>query len=206
MRGPVIPSRLQSSIKQRNAIGAHSGSYSIYRALAVALGTLSPFHKPSYALTEPPVDIPPQPSWFDPKKIVSFDPWGHLAPHVFRHEIEDLGLDIRPSIAITKAHIKLSEIDVAAKKGDILVDGKIVLKSRQGINEDGTESAEDPGVELKTSKAAVEPVWYLPGVAERFGMWVFLPLLQQGKLTCFVVPNHYFVVRCLKILEECILS
>lgn len=169
-RGPVIPSRLPSSLKQRNAIGAHSGSYSIYRALAIALGTLSPTHKPSYAMTEPPVPIPPQPSWSDPSKIVSFDPWGHLAPQVFRREIEDCGLDVRPSIAVTKAHIKLSEIDVSAKKGEIVVDGKIVLKSRQGVNEDGTESTEDPGVELNVSKAAVDPVWYLPGVAERFGM------------------------------------
>ncbi|KIJ46079.1 hypothetical protein M422DRAFT_250509 [Sphaerobolus stellatus SS14] len=170
VRGPIIPSRLPSSLKQRNSIGAHSGSYSIYRALAVALGTLSPTHKPSYALTEPPVSIPPQPAWSDPKKIVSFDPWGHLAPQVFRHEIEDLGLDIRPSIAVTKAHIKLSEIDVAAQRGDLQIDGKIVLKSRQGINADGTESIEDPGIELNVSKAAVEPVWYLPGVAERFGI------------------------------------
>ncbi|KAF8588577.1 hypothetical protein K439DRAFT_1334891 [Ramaria rubella] len=170
VRGPVIPSRLPSSLKQRNAIGAHSGSYSIYRALAIALGTLSPTHKPSYALTEPPVPIPPQPAWYDPTKIVSFDPWGHLAPQVFRREIEELGLDIRPSIAVTKAHIKLSEIDVSAKKGELMVDGKIVLKSRQGVNEDGTENTDDPGVELNVSKAAVEPVWYLPGVAERFGI------------------------------------
>ncbi|GJJ13451.1 hypothetical protein Clacol_007705 [Clathrus columnatus] len=170
IRGPVIASRLPSSIKQRNAIGAHSGSYSIYRALAIALGTLSPTHKPSYELTHPAIDILPQPSWFDPRKIVSFDPWGHLAPQVFHREINELGLDIRPSIAVTKAHIKLSEIDVSAKKGDLVVDGKIVLKSRQGINEDGSISTEDPGVELKVSKAAVEPVWYLPGVAERFGI------------------------------------
>jgi len=52
----------------------------------------------------------------------------------------------------------------------LVVDGKIVLKSRQGVNEDGTESTEDPGVELNVSKAAVEPVWFLPGVAERFGI------------------------------------
>lgn len=37
-RGPVVCSRFPSSIKLRNAIGAHSGSYSIYKALAVAMG------------------------------------------------------------------------------------------------------------------------------------------------------------------------
>ncbi|OBZ68838.1 Uracil-regulated protein 1 [Grifola frondosa] len=170
VRGPVIPSRLPSSIKQRNAIGAHSGSYSIYRALAIAMGTLSPSHKPDYSKTEPAVPIPPQPAWSDPSKIVSFDPWGHLVPQVFKHEIEDLGLDVRPSIAVTKAHMKLSEIDEAARKGNLAVDGKILLKSQSLVNPDGTESTADPGVEIAISKAAVEPVWYLPGVAERFGI------------------------------------
>ncbi|KAJ3485263.1 hypothetical protein NLI96_g5087 [Meripilus lineatus] len=170
VRGPVICSRLPSSIKQRNALGAHSGSYSIYRALAIAMGTLSPSHKPDYSKTEPAVSIPPQPAWSDPTKIVSFDPWGHLVPQVFKREIEELGLDVRPSIAVTRAHMKLSEIDEAARKGDLKVDGKILLKSRPLLNADGTESSADPGVEISISKAAVEPVWYLPGVAERFGI------------------------------------
>ncbi|EIW74575.1 hypothetical protein CONPUDRAFT_67330 [Coniophora puteana RWD-64-598 SS2] len=170
VRGPVICSRLPTSIKQRNALGAHSGSYSIYRALSIAMGSLSPSHKPDYSKTEPPVDIPPQPAWADPTKIVSFDPWGHLVPQVYKHEVDELGLDVRPSIAVTKAHIKLSEIDEAAKRGEIEVDGKIVIKTNPLRNADGTESALDPGVEIHVSKAAVEPVWYLPGVAERFGI------------------------------------
>ncbi|KAG8837811.1 hypothetical protein FRC18_007849 [Serendipita sp. 400] len=167
VRGPVVPSRLPASIKLRNAIGAHSGSYSIYRALAIALGNLNPTHKPSYINTEPPVSIPPQPSWSDPRKIVSFDPWGHLVPQIWAEQIE-AGLDIRPSIAVTKAHIKLSELDEAARKGTITIDGKLVVKSRPVLNADFTESDVDPGVELACSKAAVEPVWFLPGVAERF--------------------------------------
>ncbi|KAG8807682.1 hypothetical protein FRC17_004322 [Serendipita sp. 399] len=167
VRGPVVPSRLPASIKLRNAIGAHSGSYSIYRALAIALGNLNPTHKPSYINTEPPVSVPPQPSWFDPRKIVSFDPWGHLVPQIWAEQIE-AGLDIRPSIAVTKAHIKLSELDEAARKGTIKIDGTLVIKSRPVLNPDFTESDADPGVELACSKAAVEPVWFLPGVAERF--------------------------------------
>lgn len=166
----MICSRLPSSVKQRNAIGAHSGSYSIYRALAIAMGTLNPTHKPDYSMTEPPVPIPPQPAWSDPHRIVSFDPWGHLVPQIFRKEVDELGLDVRPSIAVTKAHIKLSEIDETARKGELEVDGKIVLATRPLRNVDGTESDAYSGVEITTSKAAVEPVWYLPGVAERFGM------------------------------------
>jgi len=170
VRGPVTCSRLPSSIKRRNALGAHSGSYSIYRALAIAMGTLDPTHKPDYSMTEPPVPIPPQPSWYDPSKIVSFDPWGHLVPQVFKKEIDELGLDIRPSIAVTKAHIKLSELDEASRKGDITIDDRIVLRTRPLRNADGSVNNADPGVEINTSKAAVEPVWYLPGVAERFGI------------------------------------
>lgn len=130
--------------------------------------------------------IPPVPAWYDPRRIVSFDPWGHLVPQVFKDEMEK-GLDIRPSIAVTKAHIKLSEIDEAARKGDVPIDGKIVLKSRPVLNADYTESDADPGVELVTSKAAVEPVWYLPGVAERFGMLVpnYPPLMCSIIITTF---------------------
>ncbi|KAJ7274350.1 GTP cyclohydrolase N terminal-domain-containing protein [Mycena haematopus] len=181
-RGPVICSRLTGSIKARNALGAHSGSYSIYRALSIALGSLSPTHKPDFTMTEPPIDIPPNPAWgaaggwsiagppavasggYGP--IVSMDPYGHLVPSVFRREIADLGLDVRPSIAITRAHIKMSELDDAVRRGELSVDGKIVLNSRPVP---GMEDV-DPGVEVTVSKAAVEPVWHLPGVAERFGI------------------------------------
>ncbi|KAG6899802.1 hypothetical protein C0995_004916 [Termitomyces sp. Mi166 len=168
-RGPIICSRLPSSIKHRNAIGAHSGSYSIYRALSIAMGALSPTHRPDYAQTEPPVSIPPQPAWSDPSKIVSLDPYGHLVQTLYASQIQE-GLDIRPSIAVTKAHLKMSELDECVRRGELEVDGKIVFKSPPGLNEDGSVSDRDMGVEVFVSKAAVEPVWYLPGVAERFGI------------------------------------
>jgi hypothetical protein len=88
---------------------------------------------------------------------------------VFREETEE-GRDVRPSIAVTKAHLKMSELDDAARRGDLEVDGVVVLRSRPVLNADGSISTEEPGVEVNVSKAAVEPVWYLPGVAERFGM------------------------------------
>ncbi|KAG5724805.1 hypothetical protein E4T56_gene16412, partial [Termitomyces sp. T112] len=169
-RGPVICSRLPSTIKHRNAIGAHSGSYSIYRALSIAMGALSPTHVPDYSNTEPPVSIPPQPAWSDPSKIVSLDPWGHLVPSVFERQIKHEALDVRPSIAVTKAHLKMSELDECVRKGELDVDGKIVVRSPKAVNEDGSPSERDTGVEVLVSKAAVEPVWYLPGVAERFGI------------------------------------
>ena len=37
------------------------------------------------------------------------------------------GIDIRPSIAVTRAHMRLLEIEKSVKEGRLPVDGKIVL-------------------------------------------------------------------------------
>ncbi|AEO56368.1 hypothetical protein MYCTH_2301194 [Thermothelomyces thermophilus ATCC 42464] len=154
-RGPVTVSRSPSTIGRRNAIGAHGGSYSIYYALALASRELKADHKPDYTNTEPAVNIGPFPQWGDKKKIVAMDPWGHLVPWVFRDIIEKENVDLRPTIAITKAHMKLPELEESVKSGRLVPDGKVCL------NDQG---------ELNVTKFAVEPVWYLPGVAERFGI------------------------------------
>lgn len=153
-RGPVVVARSADTIKFRNALGAHSGSYSIYQALAVALDDLPVDHKPDYTNAEPPVKIGPFPQWGDAKKIVAMDPFGHIAPWVFK-DYTDKGIDVRPTIAVTKAHMQLSEIRDEVRSGKLKVDGKIVL------NEEG---------DLAVTKVAVEPVWYLPGLAERMGI------------------------------------
>lgn len=153
-RGPVVVSRAGSTIRRRNAIGAHGGSYSIYHALALAINELKADHKPDFTNTEPAVNIGPFPQWSDPKKIVAMDPFGHLAPWLYKDYIDN-DIEIRPTIAITKAHMKLPELEQSVREGRLKVDGKICL------NEGG---------ELAVTKFAVEPVWYLPGVAERFGI------------------------------------
>ncbi|KAI8928607.1 GTP cyclohydrolase N terminal-domain-containing protein [Entophlyctis helioformis] len=152
-RGPIVASRNQASLRLRNAIGAHGGSYSIYRALAVAIRQLEPSHKPDLTNTEPVVQIGPYPSWADPSKIVSLDPWGHAVADVYGPQIA-AGLDVRPTIAITKAHMQLVEIEACVKDGSLKVDGKVLL---------------DESGQLMVVKGAVEPVWYLPGIANRFG-------------------------------------
>ncbi|KAL2114603.1 hypothetical protein VUR80DRAFT_4586 [Thermomyces stellatus] len=134
---------------------AHGGSYSIYHALAVASRELDIGHRPDYTNTEPASEIGPFPQWADPEKIVSMDPWGHLAPWIFKDLMDAENLDIRPTIAITKAHMKLPELEESVKSGRLVPDGKVCL------NELG---------ELAVTKFAVEPVWYLPGVAARFGI------------------------------------
>jgi GTP cyclohydrolase II len=150
-RGPVIATL--GNLAHRNAIGTHSGSYAVYRALAIASGSLERNHRADLTNTAPTVTIGPHPSWADPSKIVSLDPFGALDNDQFADLRAD-GYDIRPSIAITKAHINLPELQDAIAKGRLRVDGKILKE----------------GGELVVTKAAIEPVWYLPGIAERFGV------------------------------------
>jgi len=149
-RGPVIATT--SSGKDRNAVGAHGGAYSVYRALAISAGALNPLVRPDLHDTLPVVDIGPHPQWRDPAKIVSLDPYGHLVADLFRREIDE-GVDIRPSIAITKARLTIPEISQAIETGRLKIDGTIVREN----------------LDVAVTKAAVDPVWWLPGIAERFG-------------------------------------
>jgi len=87
-RGPVTVSRAPSTIRRRNAIGAHGGSYSIYYALALASKELNPDHRPDFTNTEPAINIGPFPQWSDKKKIVAMDPWGHQVPWLFKDVME----------------------------------------------------------------------------------------------------------------------
>lgn len=148
-RGPVIATVKHGG--QRNAIGAHGGGYCIYTALAVAAGELNPSHVPNLNKTAPTCQIGPFPQWKDPKKIVALDPWGHLVTGVFK-EYYDKGYDIRPTIAVTKAHIDFPEVKEAIAAGRLKADGTILKPDGQSM----------------VTKAAIEPVWYLPGIAERF--------------------------------------
>jgi len=116
---------------------------------------------------------------------VTIDPWGHLAQVEHKQRI-DSGIDIRPTISITKAHLKIAELDEAVRKGRLTVDNKIVIPSQaitvaenlvnelggtnhldNGAKEVIGKMINDPGVEVNVSKVAFENVWYLPGVAER---------------------------------------
>ena len=54
------------------------------------------------------VEIGPHPQWGEAGKIVSLDPWGHRVAQDFAREIAE-GVDIRPTIAITKARLTLPE-------------------------------------------------------------------------------------------------
>src|ERR1700759_386237 len=83
-RGPLIGTTTKRG--HRNVIGTHSGSYSVYRALAVAAGALSREHKADLTDTAPTDVIGPYPQWSDAEKIVSLDPWGAVIADVFAGE------------------------------------------------------------------------------------------------------------------------
>ncbi len=183
IRGPVIATL--TSPEHRNVIGTHSGAYSVYRALAVAAGALDPHHVPDLTNTAPSNPFGPFPSWSDPEKMVSIDPWGATVQTVFKDHIAQ-GYDVRPSIAVTQAHIDMPEIRDAVIAGRLEVDGLILKSAGEG----------------RVTKAATEPVWYLPGVAKRFGCsesdlrrtlfeqtgGMFPELVTRGDLDVFLPP------------------
>ncbi len=149
-RGPIIGTVTNPA--DRNVIGANGGAYSLYRALAIAGRAMNPLARPDLTNTHPVVAIGPHPQWADPDKIVSLDPWGHLPGEVFREAITS-GTDIRPTIAVTKARLSLPEILAAMGAHRLAADGTVLHATG----------------DISVTKIAVDPVWYLPGVAARFG-------------------------------------
>ncbi len=149
-RGPVVGS--VTTPGDRNVIGAYGGAYSLYRALAVSSGALNPLARPDLTNTHPVVAIDPHPQWSEPGRIVSLDPWGHMTGEVFGRAIAE-GLDVRPTIAITRARLNMPEIVTGLAGGRLAADGAILL----------------PSGDVSVTKIAIDPVWHLPGVAARFG-------------------------------------
>jgi GTP cyclohydrolase II len=72
---------------------------------------------------------------------------------VFADLLRD-GWNIHPTIAITKAHVTIPEIQAAMAAGRLKPDPLILQASGAA----------------RVTKIALEPVWYLPGVAQRFGI------------------------------------
>jgi len=148
-RGPIIGT--VSRPQDRNVIGSHGGSYAVYRALAVSSGALDPIRRPDLTNTHPAATIGPFPQWSEAGRIVSLDPWGHLVAENFKEAIAE-GVDIRPTIAVTRARLDLPEMQSALAAGRLANDGIVVHAGS-----------------ISVVKIAIDPVWHLPGIAERFG-------------------------------------
>eukprot|EP01101_Sappina_pedata_P005545 TRINITY_DN2560_c0_g1_i2.p1 TRINITY_DN2560_c0_g1~~TRINITY_DN2560_c0_g1_i2.p1 ORF type:complete len:492 (-),score=162.91 TRINITY_DN2560_c0_g1_i2:182-1657(-) len=148
VRGPVVGTLTNKKIK--NSIGTHMGAYTVYRALQVATERLQGEHKPDFTNTTPQFKVGPYPSW---NNIVSLDPWGAEVCNIFSEEYAR-GVDIRPTIAWTRAHVTIPELRDSVAAGRLKIDGKIMLTNEQAA----------------VTKAAVDPVWHLPGLAKRLGV------------------------------------
>jgi GTP cyclohydrolase II len=171
--------------QHRNVIGTHGGGYSVYQALAVASGQLAANHRPDLQHTEPVVQIPANPSWWQPDRIVSLDPWGAQVTTAFA-PLYQQGYDIRPTIAITAAHLQIPEVQQALDQGRLAADGQVLLASG----------------DLVTTKIAIDPVWHLPGIAQRLQVdqdtlrralfqqtgGMFADLLKRRDLNVFLPP------------------
>jgi len=196
-RGPIIASL--SSPADRNAIGTHSGAYAIYRALAIASGNLDRDHRPDFTDTTPAESVGPHPQWSNPAAIVSLDPYGHMVASAFAPDIA-AGVDIRPTIAITKAHINMPELRAAIQAGRLKPDGRILFENG----------------DARVTKAAIDPVWYLPGLAERFGIkesalrrnlfeqtgGMFPELVTRSDLKVFLPPIGGMTLYCFGEMSE----
>src|SRR5690606_1925503 len=121
--------------------------------LALAAGQMDPDHRPDLTNTDPVATIGPFPSRGDPDRIGSLDPYGPLVGQVSAEQLRE-AMDIRPTVAVTRAHLSMPELAPAMDSGEIAIDGKVVKPSR----------------DVFVTKAAIEPVWHLPGVARRFGI------------------------------------
>jgi len=151
VRGPVVGSLTDP--KARNAIGTHGGSYTVYRALSIASGKFQPRHRPDLRNTQSTVQIGPYPQWKNPLRLVAMDPWG-LDPQTHFGPLFEKGYDIRPTVAVTQAHLQLSEIHEAIEKNRLQIDGKIIKANK----------------DVRVTKVAIDPVWYLPGIAQRLNI------------------------------------
>src|SRR5262245_42171832 len=150
-RGPILGTVARNG--DSNVMGTHRGSTAPYPAHPVSPGPPNPIRRADLTNTQPAVAIGPFKQWAGPRTIVSLDPWGHMVAEAFEPEIRE-GVDLRPSIAVTRARLDLSEMQIAVSTGRLASDGAVV----QGNGS------------LSVVKIAIDPVWYLPGIAERFGV------------------------------------
>lgn len=80
------------------------------------------------------------------------DPWGHLTVSAFGKHLND-GVDVRPTIAITNAHIQMPELVEAIEKGRLVPDDKLLLK-------DGRSATSPPSLASPVHAAKRPPnVW-----------------------------------------------
>jgi hypothetical protein len=128
---------------------------------------------------------------------------------------ERCSLDIRPTIAITKAHIQMPELEKSIAKGIIHIDNKLVhpgvlrpptfpptpipqprtpqtVHSSHHIICAHCTRVISSQANVTVTKIAVEHAWWLPGVAKRFGIDEFLlRRCAPPRATVSVLSAHF---------------
>ena len=150
-RGPIVGTTTNRS--QRNVVGTHSGSYGVYRALAVAAGNLTqgPPRRPDQHLADRPRSAPTR-SGATPQKIVSHRPLGRHAcsrssPTTWRRATTSARPSRSPRRTSTCPRSSRRSPSSACRST-----ARCCSKTRSAT----------------VTKIAIEPVWWLPGVAKRF--------------------------------------
>ncbi len=180
VRGPVIGST--TAPEQRNVIGTHAGAYSVYRALAVAAGALDPSRQPDLTNTAPTDLIGPHPQWSEPDRIVSLDPFGAVVARSSPTSSTRATTSGRPSRSPRRT-------STCPRSG---------ARSRPAACARTATSCAESGAVVVT-KAAIEPVWYLPGVARRFGVRGVRPAphaVRADRAACSRSWSRAAISRC----------
>ena len=150
LRGPVVASPAEP--RHRNAIGSYSGSYAIYRALAVATRALAPDHRPDLTDTAPVAADRPLAAMGRPDEDRLARPLRAIWSARSSPSRSRAGIDVRPTIAITAAHINLPEIRQRIAAGDIVPDGTRRAGERRDPRHQGGDR---PGVAPARHRRAV---------------------------------------------------
>lgn len=182
--------------KYKNAIGAPFGPFCINRALGIStkvmqVGLDTQTTGPNYFLERTSFR-------FKGDKIVTLDPWGGLSGNVVSR-FNSLGINLYPSIARCKARLKIREVEDAIKLGYLENDDHFVRDGR-----------------ILVTKFSIDPVWHLPGVANRLQVTEktlrtalydatgggYPELLNNPELQVFLPPYGGTTVYCIGDLDK----
>ena len=150
-RGPIIGT--VSRPGDRNVIGSHGGSYALYRALAVSSGALDPIRRPDLTNTHPAATIGPFAQWT-------------------RAGQDRLARSLGPSGRARTSRPRSPRASTSARPSPSPRRGSTCPRCRPRSPPAGsrpTATSCTPTAASSVVKVAIDPVWYLPGIAERFG-------------------------------------
>ncbi len=213
-RGPVVGTTANRS--HRNVIGTHSGTYGVYRALAVAAGTLSRGHRADLTDTSPDRRHRPLPGVERARTRSSRSiPWGALVAEVFAAELA-AGFDIRPTIAVTKAHIHLAGGRRRDRGGRLTPRRPVPARRRfrrghqggprAGLVAAGRRAAVRLSEATCAARCSRRPAACIPELVTRSDLEVFLPPIGGQTLYVFGKPRDLAipaVTLTARVHDEC---